>query len=80
MRYKKIKIRLRYLVSLLRGVSFGFLTKSNSEIVEFSLRNKVLRNTNFILGELIIRESGVDLYFSGKNELYKNGRIFTVIH
>jgi len=37
----------------------------------------VLRNTNFILEELIIWESGEDLYTSGKNELYKNGRIFT---
>lgn len=59
-------------------IEFSFETKSNNERIELLIRNSVLKKTEFILDELIIREEGVDLFYQKGKCFFKNGRKFDI--
>ncbi|HOS00019.1 MAG TPA: hypothetical protein PLD74_05645 [Prolixibacteraceae bacterium] len=57
-------------------VEAAFETISDNEIVEISLMHSVVPNAHFVVDELLIRESEIDVWQSGENFLIFNGRYF----
>lgn len=55
-------------------IEIEFETKSESERFKISVRNTILKDNEFILDELLVREKGVNLYRIKGRNLFKNGR------
>lgn len=58
-------------------VELDFVTKTENEVIQLSLRNKVLPSSEFVLDELLVREKETDIWIDEGEYLFKNGRKFS---
>ncbi len=55
-------------------VEMEFETKSENEVVQLSLLNKVIPKADFVIDELLVREKGTDIWVDEGTAIFKNGR------
>ena len=58
-------------------VELDFVTKTENEVIQLSMRNKVLPSSEFVLDELLVREKETDIWIDEGEYLFKNGRKFS---